>query len=96
MAFITTTDKAELEKYQAEVDSKEGYPEDLVRHIYVGGGIHAPKELGQAKHFAEIIEHPDKAEYALPQSAKAEVTAKLTVVGALSVDWIKAEEIIGA
>lgn len=68
MTDFTSTKLADVEAYCAIVSKAEGYPKAGVR---VGGGIHAPPELGVTHRHVEPIKHPDRAEWRAPVDAKA-------------------------
>jgi hypothetical protein len=67
MAYLIFTSLEEAQTYQQQVSDNLGYPEDPDSLIYVGGGIHAPKEEGLAVHYARIIKHQTEDQWALPQ-----------------------------
>lgn len=74
------------------MDVELNYPESLDSLRWVGGGIHAPKELGRAIHFAEIVKHDKEEMYALPVDTRSKeaVPVTATKVAELSEDWLAA------
>lgn len=96
MSYILSTDRKKLEAYQAEVDVKAGYPESLESLRHVGPGIHAPKEVGRALHYATIDTNAKGDTFALPvhEAKTAPVDAKVTVVEKLPDDWKPLEALV--
>jgi len=64
--YYTSTNKRELEAYNQEVNSGEGYN-------------------GTTAEWAEIIEHPNGADYAILKHPSYE--AELTLIESLGDDW---------
>lgn len=93
--YLITTDKKVLEKYQQEADAQLGYPESLESLRYIGGGIHAPKDIGRVMHYQEILEDKDNLRFALPVVATKETPHTVTVCEkALPEDWYDIEPLI--
>jgi hypothetical protein len=87
MQYIITEDKKTLEEWQAKVDIEAGYPERIDDVEYVGTGIHAPRELGLALHFAEITTDKTGTKHAIPLSDKTEIPKDSVVADKLPDDW---------
>jgi hypothetical protein len=91
VSYLIFTDIKEAEAHQVKVDAELHYPESLESLTYVGGGIHAPKELGRAMHYSYIDTDKTASKFALAVDVRSKeaTPAKATVVAEL-VDWKEA------
>jgi hypothetical protein len=87
MSYLIFTDITEAEAYQSQVDTELGYPEPLDSLHYIGGGIHAPLELGRAMHYAEIDTDQTGTQFALPRRGETAAPCTATLVDGLPDGW---------
>jgi hypothetical protein len=92
VSYLIFTDIKEAEAHQAKVDEELHYPESLDSLRYIGGGIHAPKELGRAMHYSYIDTDKTALKFALAVDARSkEATPTKAAVATELVDWKEAE-----
>lgn len=93
MQYLIFTSRPTAEAHQTMVNSLAGYPEPLESLHQVGLGPHAPRELGQAMNYAEILVDQTGTRFALPLSEFVAAPEGCEIVDALPEDWYPPMEI---
>jgi hypothetical protein len=87
MQYVILTDLSILEAWQSQCDVALGYPEPIENLTYVGAPTHAPKEIGRAMHFAEVMVDQTGTRWALPFTDAVSLPEGAAVVDELPSDW---------